>query len=151
MANRLGGGRGEGPLDAFRYWNDPERPAAVNCSAHCDRGVLGCVALSATPGLEILDREAGAWVAVEELGLVPLEHVVVFVCKALECATEGEYWAAPHRVVRAAAPRLSISWELRLPPPLDFQDGTRLLCRRACELPPSLPSGGSRDGEADMA
>ncbi|KAJ1448277.1 hypothetical protein M885DRAFT_539734 [Pelagophyceae sp. CCMP2097] len=101
------------PFDLMFYANDFLHAALPNSTAHVDSpGLLTVVAISATPGLSILDQLSGAWVAIEEL-FEPHSHMVVFAAAALQKLANGQIAALTHKVDRHEKPRLSIVYELR--------------------------------------
>jgi isopenicillin N synthase-like dioxygenase len=121
------------PLDYFLYKNTPEVASICNCTEHVDRGLLHVVVASSTPGLQVLTGDG--WRSIEE-ELVPFEDAVVFTNCMMESITtrcgqqEGgasaeesphecarcSFRACTHRVAKEKRPRLSLSFELRLPP-----------------------------------
>lgn len=105
------------PLDYFYYHGRNNN--AVNCSEHVDRGVLICVCLDKTPGLEVYSREKDAFLCPrEEVG----EEEEINNNGALICILAGDSLrrfcnvpACAHRVRNSLPrPRLSISYELRI-------------------------------------
>ena len=79
---------------------------------HTDPGLLTATAMSATPGLEVLDGESGEWVDAE---VACAAGDVVLMCgEALEVMTRGRFRACAHRVRHAPTPRISVVFELRL-------------------------------------
>lgn len=131
VASLLGGSTGEGlvsncALDIFFYPNDDVHASGVpNCTEHVDRGFLSAVVVSPVPGLELWDGERGEFRAVNDIWphALPWRDVVVFVNDELERMAADSRWSArsrlpglvacTHAVRKAAAPRLSISYELR--------------------------------------
>eukprot|EP00966_Prymnesium_polylepis_P080962 1875531-Prymnesium_polylepis.1 len=79
---------------------------------HTDPGLLTATAASEVPGLMVLDTASRAWVDVE--AACRPNELIVFSGEALELMSRGAYPAAPHRVRRASAARLSVVFELRL-------------------------------------
>lgn len=108
------------PLDYFFYHGD--KPDAVSCSEHVDRGVLICVCLTNVPGLEVLPRDSSEYYCPE----VEIHNTSLYsekqVYPALVCIMAGdqlkqilpEVRACVHRVRnKLKQSRLSISYELR--------------------------------------
>jgi hypothetical protein len=133
------------PLDYFHYPNTPEVASMCNCTEHVDRGLLHVVVASSTSGLQVLSE--GGWRSVEK-ELVPFADAVVFTNCMMESIVEKHKLhrqqqcsspdvvvhqqcalkACTHRVAKADQPRLSLSFELRLPfgctgYPLEEQQG----------------------------
>ena len=79
---------------------------------HTDPGLLTATAVSATPGLEVLDGESGEWVDAE--AVCAAGDVVLMCGEALEVMTRGRFRACAHRVRHAPTPRISVVFELRL-------------------------------------
>lgn len=111
------------PYDLFYYNNKPEFLDIPNCSIHVDPGTIfqalnelqgwmTCVPCSPTPGLELIDLEAGDWVCIEKL-LETTKDVTIFCAKALQDLSDDKYLASVHRVGKAERPRCSLVYEMR--------------------------------------
>lgn len=73
---------------------------------------MTCVPCSPTPGLELIDLEAGDWVCIEKL-LETTKDVTVFCAKALQDLSDNKYLASVHRVGKEERPRCSLVYEMR--------------------------------------
>lgn len=124
-------------LDVFLYPNESKR-SAPNMHTHTDPGLLTITLVSETPGLQVLDAQSGSWVDVE--ALAEPASLVVMCGESIELMSRGTYPAAPHRVRRASAPRLSVVFELRIHQPSTFQP-----------LAQGVANGSSPRSESDAA
>lgn len=108
------------PLDYFLYHGD--KPNAISCSEHVDRGMLICVCLTNVPGLEV--RDDSAFVCPE----VVTHNADLYrdrqALSGLICIMAGHQLqqtlpgakACVHRVRNdLKQSRLSLSYELRVP------------------------------------
>jgi isopenicillin N synthase-like dioxygenase len=108
----------DSPLDYFFYYGD--KPNAVSCSEHVDRGILICVCLTLVPGLEVLPRGERKFVCPEEICMHQTGEKAS--APGLVCIMAGDQlkqihpdaMACVHRVRNdLTQSRLSISYELR--------------------------------------
>lgn len=108
------------PLDYFLYHGD--KPNAVSCSEHVDRGVLICVCLTRVPGLEVLPRDSDGFICPELQTHDASLYRERQACSDLVCIMAGdqlrqiypEVKACMHRVRNdLKQSRLSITYELR--------------------------------------
>jgi hypothetical protein len=108
------------PLDYFLYHGD--KPYAISCSEHVDRGMLICVCLTNVPGLEV--RDHSAFVCPEVVTHNADLHHDRQASSGLICIMAGHQLqqtlpgvkACVHRVRNdLKQSRLSISYELRVP------------------------------------
>jgi len=108
------------PLDYFLYNGD--KPNAVSCSEHVDRGILICVCLTNVPGLEVLPRDQDAFFCPE----IHTHNENLYrdrqACSGLVCIMAGDQLKEMHPQVKACVhrvrndlkqSRLSITYELR--------------------------------------
>jgi hypothetical protein len=108
------------PLDYFLYHGD--KPNAISCSEHVDRGMLICVCLTNVPGLEV--RDQSVFVCPEVITHNADLYRERRASSGLICIMAGHQLqqtlpgikACVHRVRNdLKQSRLSISYELRLP------------------------------------
>jgi isopenicillin N synthase-like dioxygenase len=105
-------------LDLFFYHNASDGGQLENMSCHSDPGVLTVTPCSAVPGLMVQDADMGEWVDAETAEICGVSgkdgnHVLLlFAGDTMEELGLGSSTA--HRVRRAAAPRLSLVYEMRL-------------------------------------
>ena len=107
------GGGGGGDDDGSAGALGVPSSAQLDMGAHTDPGYLTLKPVSDTPGLEVYDALERCWVGPEALSCAAhagasSADVLVLACDCLRGAR-----SCPHRVRAAAAPRLSLVYELR--------------------------------------
>ena len=108
------------PVDYFLYHID--KPNAISCSEHVDRGVLICVCLTNVPGLEVRPRDQSTFICPE----IHTHNANLYgdrqACSGLVCIMAGDQLKQTNPHVKACVhrvrndlkqARLSITYELR--------------------------------------
>jgi isopenicillin N synthase-like dioxygenase len=112
-------GKSSSLLRLFAY--DASEECGNAADHHEDLGLLTIIPPSSTPALEVLElSDTCQWVNVEKDA--DRSQAIVLAGRTLEQMTKGAYQAAPHRVRKTAAKRLSIVYQLRAEPHSKIED-----------------------------